>query len=65
MAIDIHSQTWKDIKAFLEKQRADAIELLISDKSSDKQRGAIDLIDKVLELPAQKPVSVEKSAEYF
>lgn len=54
MKIDTRSETWEAITAFAKQERKDAIESLIGDRSSEQQRGAIDVLDKLLAL-ADKP----------
>lgn len=51
MAIDIHSDTWEIITTTLKSERDTAVKHLINDRDSDKQRGKIALIDKILSLP--------------
>jgi len=47
MAIDPHSATWRAVKAFIEQEREDAINFLIADRDSDRQRGALAVLEKL------------------
>lgn len=49
--VDSHSPTWQALEALLNKERENAINYLIHDKDADRQRGKIQLIDKILSLP--------------
>lgn len=49
--VDAHSPTWKALTDILAKERDIAIGYLIHDKDADKQRGKIQLIEKILSLP--------------
>lgn len=51
--IDINSLTWRHIKAFAAEQRVSAVEDLIADIDADKQRGAISMLDKLMQLPEE------------
>ena len=48
MNIDKHNPVWKKVEEYLRDQRNDAVNALIADKESDKQRGKIDLIDSLI-----------------
>lgn len=45
--VDKHSATWKAVISFLNKEHSEAIECLIFDKHSERQRGKIDLIARL------------------
>jgi hypothetical protein len=47
MSIDKHSLTWKTIEKFIEQQKDDAINYLIADRDSEKQRGALIVLEKL------------------
>jgi len=47
MAIDVNSATWRDILKFIEQERQDAIQMLIADRDSDRQRGALVILDRL------------------
>lgn len=51
MAINIHSDTWATVTATLKAERSKAVNNLIANRFSDKQRGRIELIDELLKLP--------------
>lgn len=62
MKIDIHSDTWEVVTAFITAEREKAVKQLISDLDSDKQRGRIALIDSILKLPnapKDKPIELD------
>lgn len=46
--IDKHSETWLAVTEWARSQRQEAIESLIADQESERQRGKIDLIDQLL-----------------
>lgn len=46
--IDKHSETWLAVTEWARSQRLEAIDSLIADKDSERQRGKIDLIDQLL-----------------
>lgn len=48
--IDKHSLTWKAVLKFVEQERNDAISYLISDRDSDRQRGALAVLEKLEQL---------------
>lgn len=47
MAIDPHSLTWRAVKEFIEQQKKDAIDYLIADRDSERQRGVLAVLDKL------------------
>ena len=47
MSIDKHSLTWKAIEKFIEQQKDDAVNYLIADRDSEKQRGALIVLEKL------------------
>ena len=47
MAIDIHSLTWKSVLKFVEQERQDAIQMLIADRDSERQRGALVILERL------------------
>jgi hypothetical protein len=47
MNIDVHSLTWKEIVKFIGSERQDAIQMLIADKNSEQQRGALIVLDRL------------------
>lgn len=48
--IDKHSDTWQAVTDWARQQRQEAIEQLIADRESERQRGKIDLLDQLLTL---------------
>lgn len=48
--IDKHSLTWKAILKFIDEERIDAIQFLIADRDSDRQRGALAVLEKLEKL---------------
>lgn len=53
--IDPHSATWKAIKKFIDEERQDCIDFLIADRYSDRQRGALALLEKLEGLTESPP----------
>lgn len=49
--VDANSPTWKAVEKFIEQELAEAFDMLVADKSSDHQRGAIHLLDRLTKLP--------------
>ena len=47
MSIDTHSLTWKAVEKFIEQEKDDAIDYLIADRDSERQRGALALLEKL------------------
>tara|TARA_R110002072_G_C7754624_1_gene517794 strand:- start:255 stop:428 length:174 start_codon:yes stop_codon:yes gene_type:complete len=47
MSIDAHSLTWKAVEKFIEQEKDDAIDYLIADRDSERQRGALALLEKL------------------
>jgi hypothetical protein len=47
MAIDINSLTWKSVLKFVEQERQDAIQMLIADRDSERQRGALVILERL------------------
>ena len=47
MSIDTHSLTWKAVEKFIEQEKDDAIDYLIADRDSEKQRGALIVLEKL------------------
>ena len=47
MAIDIHSLTWKSVLKFVEQERQDAVQMLIADRDSERQRGALVILERL------------------
>jgi len=54
MKIDIHSSTWKEIERFAASEREDAIALLVADRDSDKQRGALIILERLVALAGRE-----------
>ena len=50
MAIDPHSLTWRAVKEFIEQQEKDAVDYLIADRDSERQRGALAVLEKLKSL---------------
>jgi len=50
MSIDPHSLTWKAVEQFIEQQKDDAIDYLIADRDSERQRGALAVLEKLVML---------------
>ena len=44
MSIDKHSLTWKAVEKFIEQ---DAVDYLIADRDSERQRGALAVLEKL------------------
>ena len=53
MSIDAHSLTWKAVEKFIEQEKDDAIDYLIADRDSERQRGALVLLEKLETLGRQ------------
>jgi len=53
MSIDAHSLTWKAVEKFIEQEKNDAIDYLIADRDSERQRGALALLEKLETLGRQ------------
>lgn len=55
MNIDVNSLTWKHIVKFIGQERKDAIQMLIADRDSERQRGALVILDRLeaLALPEE------------
>jgi len=47
MAIDINSLTWKSVLKFVEQERQDAVQMLIADRDSERQRGALVILERL------------------
>tara|TARA_R110000851_G_scaffold111385_3_gene234722 strand:- start:506 stop:685 length:180 start_codon:yes stop_codon:yes gene_type:complete len=47
MSIDKHSLTWKAIEKFIEQEKDDAVDYLIADRDSERQRGALVILEKL------------------
>lgn len=47
MKIDKHGSTWKAVERFIEQERKDAINFLIADRDSEKQRGALTILERL------------------
>ena len=45
--IDKHSETWKEIEAFVEAHHTEALQNLIDDNDSEQQRGAIRVLESL------------------
>lgn len=52
--VDKHSLTWKAVAEFAQAEREDAIKALIADRDSERQRGALALLER-LEALANDP----------
>ncbi|GEK48438.1 hypothetical protein HPA02_27210 [Bisbaumannia pacifica] len=50
--IDRHSDTWRTIQAWIEAERADAVESLIADHHAEQQRGRIRQLERLRDLAA-------------
>lgn len=61
--IDVHSPTWVTVQRFINQELEDAIQALVADIDSDKQRGAIHVLDRLLKLPAD-PIEMVVSDHY-
>lgn len=53
MSIDTHSLTWKAVEKFIEQEKDNAIDYLIADRDSERQRGALALLEKLETLGRQ------------
>jgi len=64
--VDIYSDTWRAVEAFIKEQREQAIKSLIADTQSERQRGAIEVLE-LLESLADKDEVEQPIAEerYF
>lgn len=56
--IDPHSLTWKTVVGFISDRRIEAIEMLIADKNSEQQRGALIVLDRLLQLADEPEIAV-------
>lgn len=65
MSINIHSDTWATIVTRLKDERSKAVNNLIADRDSDKQRGRIELIDQLFKLPDTPKHEPIKQDTYF
>lgn len=45
--VDRNSLTWKAVEKFIRDERKDAIDMLVADKDSDKQRGALIILERL------------------
>ena len=56
--IDVNSETWKAVITFAEKEKAKAVDSLIEDDQSERQRGVIGCLEALENLPspAEKPI---------
>jgi hypothetical protein len=45
--IDPHSLTWKAVEKFIAEQREDCVNYLIADRDSERQRGALIVLEKL------------------
>tara|TARA_B100002019_G_scaffold23039_1_gene17505 strand:- start:38 stop:235 length:198 start_codon:yes stop_codon:yes gene_type:complete len=52
--IDPHSLTWKTVLKFIESERQDCLDFLIADRDSERQRGALIILDKLERLAADE-----------
>lgn len=56
MAIDRHSDTWRDTEQWLQERRANCVESLINGSPKDERlRGEIRLIDDLITYASEKP----------
>ena len=53
--IDPHSATWKAVEEFIAEERKYCIDFLIADRNSDRQRGALALLEKLEGLVDSQP----------
>lgn len=53
--IDPHSLTWKAVEKFIAEQRKDCIDFLIADRDSERQRGALIVLEKLEGLAEAEP----------
>jgi hypothetical protein len=53
--IDRHSATWRAIEKFIAEERKDCIDFLIADRDSERQRGALALLEKLEGLVESQP----------
>jgi len=60
--VDIYSDTWRAVEAFIKDQREQAIKSLIADTQSERQRGAIEVLE-LLESLADKDEVEQPIAE--
>jgi len=60
--VDIYSDTWRAVEAFIKEQREQAIKSLIADTQSERQRGAIEVLE-LLESLADKDEVEQPIAE--
>ena len=54
MAVDPHSLTWKAVEKFIEEQRDEAVEMLIADRDSERQRGALIVLERLRAIGSQE-----------
>lgn len=62
--IDIYSDTWRAVEAFIKEQREQAIKNLIADTQSERQRGVIEMLELLESLPekdeVEQPIAEER-----
>jgi len=62
--IDIYSDTWRAVEAFIKEQREQAIKSLIADTQSERQRGAIEVLELLESLvdkdEVEQPIAEER-----
>lgn len=46
--IEKHSLTWQHVIDFVARERQTAVDMLIADKNSERQRGAITVLERLL-----------------
>jgi hypothetical protein len=54
MAVDPYSLTWKAVESFITEQRNEAVEMLIADRESERQRGALVVLERLQALASQE-----------
>lgn len=53
--VDPNSATWQAIKKFIAEQREDCVNYLIADRDSERQRGALLVLEKLEGLAEADP----------
>jgi len=62
--VDKNSLTWIEVKRFVESEHNKAVSALIQDKQSERQRGKIDLLSRLLKLADPQQPTVVITDDY-
>lgn len=63
--VDIYSDTWRAVEAFIKEQREQAIKNLIADTQSERQRGVIEMLELLESLADKDEVEQPIVAERY